>query len=84
LGVLALQRRDLARGIELLEQSVQLDSLRPEALYQLSLAYGLARDLPRARSTAARLARLQPGYPGLAGWLEVIGEGPGNALPEDS
>ncbi len=75
LGVMALQRRELARGIELLEQSVQLDSLQPAALYQLSLAYGLARDLPRARSTAARLMRLQPAYPGLAGWLDVIGGG---------
>lgn len=73
LGVLALERRELARATGLLEQAVRLDPNHAAALYQLSLAYGLGRDLPRARATAIRLARLQPDYPGLAGWMQVIG-----------
>lgn len=77
LGMIALERRELGPAIELLEQSVRLDPGHAAALYQLSLAYGLARDLPRARAVAARLARLRPDYPGLAGWLRVIGAGHG-------
>lgn len=73
LGMSALERRELDSAIVLLEQSVRLDPGHTAALYQLSLSYGLARDLPRARATAARLARLRPDYPGLTGWMRVIG-----------
>ena len=75
LGLIALERRDLPPAIDLLEQAVRLDPANAAAMYQLSLAYGLARDLPRARATALRLARLRPDYPGLAGWMDVIGGG---------
>ena len=59
--------------IPLLEQAVQLEPTNTTALYQLSLAYGLARDIDKARATALALARIDPRFPGLAGWMSAIG-----------
>ncbi len=73
LGQLLLQRKDVTGALPFLEQAVQLDRANTSALYQLSLAYGLARDIDRARSTALALARIDPRYPGLAGWMSAIG-----------
>jgi tetratricopeptide (TPR) repeat protein len=73
LGQLLIGRKDVRGALPLLEQAVQLDPANTAALYQLSLAYGLVRDIDRARSTALALARLDPRYPGLAGWMSAIG-----------
>lgn len=73
LAALALRRRALPRGIALLTQSLALHPNQPEALHQLSLAYGLAGDLENARRTAVRLRQLAPGFPGLAQWLQSLG-----------
>lgn len=73
LAQLLLQRKELEAALPLLEQSVRLDPSHAAALYQLSLAYGLARDIDRARSAALALHRLDPRYPGLAGWMAAIG-----------
>jgi len=73
LGTLAIERHDLRGGAEMLSRSLQLEPRQPAVLYQLSLTYGLLRDLPAARASAMRLARLDPGYPGLAGWMSAIG-----------
>jgi hypothetical protein len=45
----------------------------PPALYQLSLAFALTRNIEAARATAARLAQVQPSFPGLAQWLATLG-----------
>ena len=76
LGVFAMQERNVQRAIPLFEQAVTLDPNMLPALYQLSLAYGVARDIDRARATAIRLARIAPNYPGLAGWMATIGIAP--------
>ncbi len=76
LGLIAMQQRDVARGIRLLEQSLRLTPDMPPALYQLSLAYAVARNAERARSTAMRLAQVDPRYPGLEAWLATLGVGP--------
>lgn len=73
LGRLLIERKDVAGAIPLFERAVALDRANTAALYQLSLAYGLARDLERARSTALTLARLDPRYPGLQDWLSALG-----------
>jgi predicted Zn-dependent protease len=73
LAAIALRRSDVASGIDLLRESLRLEPDNPAALYQLSLAYGLAHDLDGARATAVRLHQVAPGYPGLAGWLKTIG-----------
>ena len=73
LGVIALGQKDYPRAITWLDRSV---SLQPDAvapLYQLSLAFGLSHNTDAARAAAARAARLDPRYPGLAAWMKVIG-----------
>ncbi|HUR92889.1 MAG TPA: hypothetical protein VMY38_09485 [Gemmatimonadaceae bacterium] len=72
LGVSAVRRRALPEAISLLRRSHALQP-NPDVLYQLSLAYGMANDLPNARATAVQLARTNPGHPGLADWLRSLG-----------
>lgn len=73
LGVLAARAKDYARAVTYLRQAVQLDPRNPQALYQLSLASALNQDIETARATAMELARTNPDYPGLAGWLKALG-----------
>jgi lysophospholipase L1-like esterase len=73
LGVIAMQEKNAPRAIALLGQSLQLSPDMPAALYQLSLAYAVTRNIERARSLAVRLAQVEPRYPGLAEWMAVIG-----------
>jgi tetratricopeptide (TPR) repeat protein len=75
LGVYAMQETRPDRGIALFQQALQLTPDMPQALYQLSLAYGTVRNLQGARATAARLAQVEPRFPGLAEWLEALGMG---------
>lgn len=76
-GVLSLQEKNPQGAIPFLDQAVRLEPTMLAALYQLSLAYALSRDLERARDVAARLARVNPRYPGLEQWMEALGVGPG-------
>jgi lysophospholipase L1-like esterase len=76
LATLALRRRELPRGIALLNQSLALQPNQPDVLNQLSFAYGLAGDVQNARWTALRLRQLAPGFPGLAQWLQSLGVSP--------
>ena len=73
LGLIALRRHDQSAAIELLRESLRLQPDNPPALYQLSLALGLSRDLAGARATAIRLQQVAPNYPGLSGWMQTIG-----------
>ena len=73
LATLALQRRDVPRGIVLLRQSLSLQPAQPDALYQLSLAYALAGDVQQARLAAAQLQQIAPAREGLAEWMQALG-----------
>lgn len=73
LGVIAMQEKNPARGITLFEQALRMSPDMPPALYQLSLAYGVTRNLEGARATAARLAQVDPRFPGLAEWMSALG-----------
>jgi tetratricopeptide (TPR) repeat protein len=73
LGVMALRDKNPQKAVILLNESLQLDPNHPPAMYQLSLAYALAHDIDNARQTAARLAQIAPGYPGLGQWMATIG-----------
>jgi tetratricopeptide (TPR) repeat protein len=75
LGVMAMQEKHLDRGILYFEKALELDPSMNDAMYQLSLAYALNRDIGRARAMAMRLSQVQPQYPGLAEWMKVIGIG---------
>ena len=76
LGVISMQQKDAPRAIALFENALQLSPDMPPALYQLSLAYAVQRDVGRARAYAARLAQVAPSYPGLAEWLSTLGMTP--------
>jgi tetratricopeptide (TPR) repeat protein len=73
LGFRAAQRREVPHAISLFEQSLTLQPTQPDVLYQLSLAYGVSRDLPNARRAATRLAQIAPNYPRLPQLLGMLG-----------
>ncbi|MEO8194712.1 MAG: tetratricopeptide repeat protein [Gemmatimonadales bacterium] len=73
LGAMAMQERNVPGAIALFEQSIQLDPNNPTALYQLSLAYAMTRDVEHARATALRLAQTEPRYPGLGELMAALG-----------
>ena len=72
----AFQRRAIGEAIGLSERSLALQPNQPDLLYQLSLGYGMSRDLPNARATALRLARIQPRDPRLPELLSGLGMRP--------
>ncbi|HXV15397.1 MAG TPA: tetratricopeptide repeat protein, partial [Gemmatimonadaceae bacterium] len=76
LGVKSMQEKNAPRAIQLFGQALQLDPNMAPAMYQLSLAYAVMRDIDNARAVAVRLARIAPNFPGLAGWLATIGVAP--------
>ena len=73
LGMIALQEKDVPRAIPYLEETLQLDPNMTQAMYQLSLAYALNRNIGAARAMANRLAQVSPDYPGLANWMRTLG-----------
>lgn len=73
LGRRAAQRRDIPEAVALYQRSLALQPDQPDVLYQLSLTYGLSRDLPNAQKAALRLAQVAPNYPGLAELLSTLG-----------
>ncbi len=72
-GDLAMRQKNPAAAIPLFELAVRLGVQRPEALYELSLAYALTHDVEHARAAALQLARTTPAYPGLADWMRTLG-----------
>lgn len=70
---LEMRHRNFAAAIPLFEQAVRSGAGGPRALYELSLAFGSNHDLPRARATAAQLARIAPNFPGLSDWMRTLG-----------
>ena len=72
LATRAAQRRELPAAISYFEQSLALAPAQPEALYELSLAYGKSRNIGAARETALRLSKLAPDYPRLPGLLRAL------------
>jgi tetratricopeptide (TPR) repeat protein len=76
LALHAARRRQTGEAITLFQRSLEIRPAQPDVLYQLSLAYGMSRDLPNARAAAIRLARLEPRYPRLAELLSTLGVRP--------
>lgn len=72
LGTRAAQRRELPSAISYFEQSLALEPAQPETLYQLSLTYGMSRNITAARGTALRLSRIAPDYPKLPELLRAL------------
>jgi tetratricopeptide (TPR) repeat protein len=72
LGARAAQRRELPQAISYFEHSLALEPAQPETLYELSLAYGISRQLGPAQETAVRLSRIAPDYPKLPELLKAL------------
>jgi lysophospholipase L1-like esterase len=73
LGLIEMQDKKPERGIPLLEQTLQLDPNNAMAMYQLSLAYAMTRNVAAARGMALRLAQVAPQYPGVRELLAALG-----------
>jgi tetratricopeptide (TPR) repeat protein len=73
LGVISMQEKDAPRAITMFQAALGLSPDMPDALFQLSLAYAVTRNIQGARTTASRLAQVEPRYPGLSDWLVALG-----------
>jgi lysophospholipase L1-like esterase len=73
LGEIALREKDYPRAIALLDAATRMAPTAPGPVYQLSLAFGLSRNIGAARGAAARVAQLDPSFPGLAEWMNTLG-----------
>src|SRR5690606_33257531 len=78
LGVVALQRGDPARAIGYLERARTLDPTNAETLYNLSVAYALARRFDEARATAEVLLRARPDHAQGRALLARLAQAPAN------
>jgi len=73
LGMVAASAKDYPHAVSYLTKATQLQPQSAEAWYQLSIVYSYLHDIQGARGAAIQAARVQPDFPGLAGWLQVIG-----------
>ncbi|HEX5831385.1 MAG TPA: GDSL-type esterase/lipase family protein [Gemmatimonadaceae bacterium] len=76
LARIAIRRDDPRAAVVALERAAAAWPREAALQYQLSLAYGLAEDLPRARAAGLALYRWAPDHPGLREWLRQLGAGP--------
>lgn len=69
LGAIELNRGNAVVAIGLLEQSININPRDPQALFNLSGAYGTNKEFQKALDTAQKVAELSPNFPGLRGWI---------------
>jgi len=69
LGAIELNRGNVNPAIEFLEKSISVNPNDPQALFNLSGAYGTNQEFQRALDTAQKVAELNPNFPGLKGWI---------------
>ena len=75
-GQRAIQRKAYQEAVAWFTEGVSVEPTNVDMLYKLSLAYGMAGDIPKAREAAGRLWRIAPAYPGLRDWLSQLGVTP--------
>jgi tetratricopeptide (TPR) repeat protein len=73
LGMIAENAKDYQHAVDYLTRAAALEPMNAEIWYQLSVAHTYMHDIQGARAAAIQVARIQPNFPGLAGWLRVIG-----------
>jgi len=69
LGAIELNRGNAKTAIQLLEESVAINPRDPQALFNLSGAYGTDQQFEKAMETAQKVQQLSPNFPGLRGWV---------------
>jgi len=72
LGAIYVDRGELDEGIRLLEESLALKPNDTQAIFNLSGAYGLKRDFPKALELADRVLELDPRFPGARAWRQQV------------
>jgi tetratricopeptide (TPR) repeat protein len=72
LGAIEVNDGNLERGIELLNKSLQINPDDPQALFNLSGAYGLQRDFQKAREVLDKLIAINPNFPGARQWNQQL------------
>jgi len=72
LGAIELNRGNVKPAIELLEKSILLNPNDPQALFNLSGAYGTNKEFQKAMNTAQKVADINPNFPGLRGWIAQL------------
>jgi hypothetical protein len=72
LGAIEIDAGNIDRGIILLERSLELAPNDPQALFNLSGAYGLKGRYADALDLARRVERLNPNFPGLRSWMAQL------------
>lgn len=73
LGMIAVSTKDYQHAVDYLTRAAELEPQSAQIWYQLSIAHTYMHDIQGARAAAMQAARIQPDFPGLAGWLSVIG-----------
>jgi lysophospholipase L1-like esterase len=76
LGQRAIRRKAYREAVVWFTEGASVEPGNADMLYKLSLAYGMAGDVPKAREAAGRLWRIAPAYPGLREWLSQLGVAP--------
>ena len=72
LGAIETDRNNLDRGIKLLNRSLELEPGDPQALFNLSGAYGLNREYEKAMEVSDRLMEVAPDFPGARSWRQQL------------
>ncbi|MCH8567269.1 MAG: hypothetical protein LAT67_03355 [Balneolales bacterium] len=72
LGAIEVDSGNIDIGIELLEQSLKIESRDAQALFNLSGAYGLKRDFSKADEVLRRLESIDPNFPGARQWRQQL------------
>lgn len=72
LGAIEVNDGNLDRGIELLNRSLEITPDDPQALFNLSGAYGLQRDFAKAREVLDKLISINPNFPGARQWNQQL------------
>ena len=72
LGAIELKRGNVKPAIELLEKSISLNPRDPQALFNLSGAYGTDQQFQKAMQTAQKVAEINADFPGLRGWIAQL------------
>ena len=72
LGAIMVQKGNLERGIQLLEESRAITSNDPQMLYNLSGAYGLNKEYAKAMEIAKEVVAINPNFPGIQQWIAQL------------
>ena len=72
LGATEVHFKNVKRGIVLLEEAISKNPDDPQALFNLSGAYGLDGEIKRAYEIALRVEKIDPNFAGLAAWKQQL------------